>query len=321
MEFRQLRHFMAVYQQGTYAGAAQTLGITQQAVSASVAKLETALGVRLFERDKSGARPTKAAQILLPFARLIFADADRAAEALERHKSGETETMRIGVAHLPEGGGIARAIFRMQQDRPGVTLNLVSGLISELKEKLVNGELDFMIGAPPEGWTFESDLRVENLFEAQPAIACSKDHPLAGRDDLALQDLQPYPWILPPPRSPFKNIILNAFAAQGLEPPQSYIYSDSFTLGPALLDLGQHLVLTFPSLLAPLLEAGRSVILPISLDLPAAKGFVAVRKDAVLSEPVSHLLEMIREEVRRTVPSHSRGHAADNHAIIEPRPG
>lgn len=297
MEFRQLRHFLAVYQHGTYGAAAESLNLTQQAVSASVAKLEASIGATLFDRDKSGTTPTKAAEILLPFARLIFADADRALEALAWHEGEKTGTLHFGVSHQPPDGAIPRAIRSMQQERPGIILTLVDGLITDLTERTLHGELDFMIIAPPAGWNHDPHLEIEKLFEARPGVACAVSHPLASRNTVTLADLSGYPWILPPAQSIFKDVVSNAFLAEGLDPPTRVIHSNSYLIGSALLSHGEHLVLIYTGLIDTDTKSGMFKTLPIDIAGPVAQGIIAYRKDSILDEPVKHFIGLIKQEV------------------------
>ena len=77
MELRQLKRFLAVYDQGSLVLAAKSLGLTQQALSASLANLEEELGVRLFSRSPGGVtRPTDYGETLVRHARAQLAAPD-----------------------------------------------------------------------------------------------------------------------------------------------------------------------------------------------------------------------------------------------------
>ena len=58
MEMRQLRHFLALMETRSYWRAADSCGITAQALSKSIRRFEEQLGVRLFDRDTRSVRPT-----------------------------------------------------------------------------------------------------------------------------------------------------------------------------------------------------------------------------------------------------------------------
>ena len=68
VKFRHLQCFLAVAQFGSVQRAADSLSITQPAVSKTVAELEAMLGVKLFERGRHGAVPTREGQLFMPHA-------------------------------------------------------------------------------------------------------------------------------------------------------------------------------------------------------------------------------------------------------------
>ncbi|MDS0794853.1 LysR family transcriptional regulator, partial [Burkholderia pseudomultivorans] len=68
VKFRHLQCFLAVAQLGGVQKAAESLSITQPAVSKTIAELESILGVKLFERGRQGAQPTREAQLFMPHA-------------------------------------------------------------------------------------------------------------------------------------------------------------------------------------------------------------------------------------------------------------
>jgi DNA-binding transcriptional LysR family regulator len=82
MQLRHLRHFVAVMDAGTVGAAARQIGLTQQALSTSIAQLEESLGVELFQRTQRGMTPTLYAHHLLKYARHLLEDSARAASTL-----------------------------------------------------------------------------------------------------------------------------------------------------------------------------------------------------------------------------------------------
>ena len=81
LDLAAVRAFVTVVDEGQFGHAAQVLGITQQGVSKRVAKLESQLGVRLFDRLASGSAVTAAGAGLLPHARALLTVADDAVAA------------------------------------------------------------------------------------------------------------------------------------------------------------------------------------------------------------------------------------------------
>jgi DNA-binding transcriptional LysR family regulator len=93
LDLSAVRAFLAVVDEGQFTDAAGLLGMTQQAVSKRIAKLETDLGVQLLSRSRTGARPTEDGDAFLPSARALIALADQAAAMLR----GRRRPLRVDV--------------------------------------------------------------------------------------------------------------------------------------------------------------------------------------------------------------------------------
>src|SRR5579884_4266456 len=74
LEVNQLRHFLAVAEEGGFTRAAALLRVAQPSVSAQIRRLEARLGQPLFHRGPEGATLTQAGEVLLPWARRILGD-------------------------------------------------------------------------------------------------------------------------------------------------------------------------------------------------------------------------------------------------------
>ena len=76
MDTKQLKYFIAVCQSGSITGAAESIFVSQQALSASIAKLEKELHATLFVRSSKGVEPTKAGLYLLSEAKRVLSIED-----------------------------------------------------------------------------------------------------------------------------------------------------------------------------------------------------------------------------------------------------
>ena len=72
MELRQLRYFVAVADTLNFSRAAESLYVSQSALSKQISELEQELGVALFDRDRRSVALTSAGQLLLPEAKDIL---------------------------------------------------------------------------------------------------------------------------------------------------------------------------------------------------------------------------------------------------------
>ena len=97
VSLRQIAYFKAIGEVGSFRGAAERLGVSQPTLTAQIATLEDSLGVKLFERTRSGATPTVAARELIPVCNRIQEEVQSFVDTAHGFTGGETGTYRIGV--------------------------------------------------------------------------------------------------------------------------------------------------------------------------------------------------------------------------------
>ena len=143
----QLRTFVTVVRAGSLTRAARLLGVSQATVSAHVDALEATLGVRLFERDRSGVTPT-AKGVELSRRVADHVDALEDAAALAGRSATASRTIHVGgaaeilsVMVVPHLDRLTAAV-----DAP---IRLVFGLADDLLESLSAGAVDVVVSAVP----------------------------------------------------------------------------------------------------------------------------------------------------------------------------
>ncbi|GAA2299256.1 LysR family transcriptional regulator [Glycomyces scopariae] len=118
MELRQLRYLAAIAAHGNLGRAAKALYVSQPALSYALKRLETELGVRLFDRTPAGVAPTPAGVDVLAAAAEAVAAADRVGAAARRHRTGGV--LRVGFEASGAGELTTRARAEFARRRPGV---------------------------------------------------------------------------------------------------------------------------------------------------------------------------------------------------------
>jgi LysR family transcriptional regulator, regulator for genes of the gallate degradation pathway len=301
MELRQLERFLAVTEGGSLAAAARRLGLTQQALSASIASLEADLGVRLFDRSPGGVtRPTAAGQAFLRHARSQLAAAARAREELRDLGAGHSGTVTIGIGESFAGDIIAEAVTLVRQQHPEIRINLIEGYSEDLRHRLYDGEFDF-IAAGVSAYDLAPGFKREMIYSADDVVVARPEHPLAGRKGLQLRDLQGFAWLVPYSRAADFALIVEAFAAEELEPPRRAIGSDAYRIGMHLLLASDLLLMVSPALIGP--ELGRSppTLRVLDIDRPTVRrnASLVYPADRPVSPAAQWLLEAVRDGARR----------------------
>lgn len=152
LSLRQLLSFRAVADEGSFHGAAVALDYTQSAISQHVMALETALGVRLFDRSR-GRRTvelTEAGRILLRHTVPITDRLGAARADLLAYAAGETGVLRVGVYQSVGTRVLPAIIGRFAKAWPGVEIRLTEANTDQgLYELLGPGALDLSFGVLP----------------------------------------------------------------------------------------------------------------------------------------------------------------------------
>ena len=156
MNLHLLRLFTEVATAGSFSRAAESLRISQPAVSKGVRELEAQLDCALLERGAGGVRPTEAGALLLGHARAVFT-AERAAEEAIRSLSGlDTGSLALGASTTIATYYLPELIGRFHRDHPKIELVLRSANTREVADLLRAREVDLaLVEGPVEDPQFE----------------------------------------------------------------------------------------------------------------------------------------------------------------------
>jgi DNA-binding transcriptional LysR family regulator len=291
MDTRRLRHFLTVYQLGSIGHAAESLPITQPALSKSIRQLETDLGCELFERTPSGVVPPVFGEALAYHARAIEAEMASAKARLSELSGGTSGEVRVGVGPSVAVNMMPRATLKMIEDRPGVRIAVREGLVDTLLPSLRLGELDMVVGLWPR--TLEREFEVVTLFQDRIGVLARAGHPLAGRR-ASHDDLLAYPWALPPRSQRWRQSLDEHFLGAGQEPPVPQVESNSATYLKSLILSGD----TLSYLPSQLVRSGdqEGAICAIEADVPVLRPPVTVtyREAAIRSPAVAHMVTVLK---------------------------
>ncbi|MBF6216280.1 LysR family transcriptional regulator [Nocardia puris] len=187
-----LRAFTAAAEERQFSLAAAVLGISQQAVSKRIAKLETDLGVPLFDRVPAGIVPTRAGARLLPHARSLLALADDAVAAVR------ADPRPLRVAMLGERQATMRSVRYYLDRHPETDTEIVlSNAFNTSREALLSGRADAAF-ARAHGGPRPLPRRIHAVAAyVEPLhLLVGREHPLAGKSAVALDDLRDHPvWV------------------------------------------------------------------------------------------------------------------------------
>ncbi|MGW7315090.1 LysR family transcriptional regulator [Streptomyces sp. NPDC054865] len=192
MSLRQMEYFLAVVEESTFTRAADSLHVTQPALSHQVKALEKSVGGALLERMPRGVRLTPMGRAFLPHAQLAVRSArqaERAARAAAGVAGGE---LHIATVHALAVGVLPGIAARWRTLYPGVALVLSEyGSTEALEEQLERGVADLAVGPEPVRWP--GPLR--RIGREELVLVVPFDDPLAGRGAVGLAELADRDWI------------------------------------------------------------------------------------------------------------------------------
>ncbi|MBO3761577.1 LysR family transcriptional regulator [Ciceribacter sp. L1K22] len=240
LSYSQLLAVIAVAESENFTLAARRLGLAQPTVHRAVTQVEQEAVRSLFERTSFGILPTRLCQALIEAARLAIYEFDQADAELAGINGGEAGRIVIGAMPLARSTILPRALAQFRELKSTYPVKLLDGPYDELLGGLRRGTIDFLIGALRDPAPI-GDIVQEALFDDRLALLAGPRHPLTSKQDVSLDDLIGYPWVVPRQGTPTRDQFETLFTAAGKAPPSRVIESGSLLLMRGLLNESDHL--------------------------------------------------------------------------------
>ena len=264
LTMRQMRMLAAVAEHGSVLKASRELRVAQPSVSRTLAELEGALGVKLFDRSPRGMALTVFGNALLRRVKTIFGELRDADEDLRSLKEGWYGHVRVGCTRLLSAGALPGVLSKMLRERPGLNFSLVEADNDALLRALRDRSLDIVLGRLPASGSREDDLGYELLFQEKLLLVAGADHPLAHRSRVSLKDLPGESWGLPLRSSMLYRVIQETFAMLDCPLPTAHVEADSVDVMLELVEAGDVITLIPASVLSDKAERYRlKAIVPL----------------------------------------------------------
>jgi LysR family hydrogen peroxide-inducible transcriptional activator len=184
---RQLHFLTALRAEGSFVGAAETVGVTQPTLSAGIKELETALGAVLVERGRVGAVLTSAGEEAAERAARALSEVEELVRAVQAAGKPFTGVFRLGAIPTIAPFLLPRALPLLKQTFPNMRLLLREDLTARLIEALKARTLDAALVALPY---VAAGIATTSIAEDEFFFLCPQGHPLAARNDLSPEHLK-----------------------------------------------------------------------------------------------------------------------------------
>ncbi|WP_216897259.1 LysR family transcriptional regulator [Nocardia alni] len=193
LDLAAVRAFMAAVEEGQFGHAADVLGITQQGVSKRIAKLESQLGVRLFDRVPTGIAVTAAGMRVLPRARSLLSAADDMVAA------ARPEPRPLRVAIMGERHATWQSMRYYLDRHPEADIDIVpTTAFRSCRDAIIDARADAAFARPTGGpRALSSEIARTPAYVEPLHLLVGKDHPLAARQAVTPEQIVPYPMWVP----------------------------------------------------------------------------------------------------------------------------
>lgn len=293
IRLRHLHTFVAVAQQGTLGRAAETLSLSQPALSKTLNELEELAGARLFDRGRLGAQLTTMGEQFLTHAVRILDALNHAGQSFSPAEIDQPAVLRVGVLTTVALGMLPSILDRFHQLQPQAIVQVATLHNNVLIAGLRAGEFDVGIGrmADPEMMT---GLTYELLFMENLRLVVRPDHPLLS-DNVTLSKALSWPVVISPEGTAPRRLADEMIKEQGCRLPSTLVETSATSLARQLA-LRYNYVWFVPSgaIKEDLLHQSLAA-LPIASHGPGESVGIITRTGAPLSLSAEVLLATVRK--------------------------
>ncbi|MGF6936870.1 DNA-binding transcriptional LysR family regulator [Paraburkholderia sp. UCT70] len=208
-----LRYFVEVARSGSLSDASERLHVAVSAISRQIVRLESELGVTLFERRPRGMTLSEAGERLLAYAQRSLLEAEHVMNEISGLASLHGSRIKIATAEGFAVDFLPAAIANFRAEHPGIDFTLTVMSPADATRHVRDGDVDIALSfslAPEKG------VKVEHTERAPVFVLLRSDHPLAARAKLSLAEVSRYPLVLSETGTTIRQLIDITCALEGI---------------------------------------------------------------------------------------------------------
>jgi molybdate transport repressor ModE-like protein len=307
LDVRRLKILREVAEHGSFSAAADSLNLTQSAVSQQIAALEKETGTKLLDRNHGSVRLTDPGASLVSHAEAVMARLDEAEREL-----ADIAGLRGGklcLVTFPTAGAtlVAVAAPAFSQKYPGIDLHLAEAEPEVSIPRLKAGDYDIALAYDFNSVPFGEDRDTERhfLLDERLQVGLPLDHPLAKRKSVRLEQLAEETWACGTKPSSCRDNVREWCLAAGFEPRIGF-ETDDYQVMQSLIASGMAV-----TLLPELLLTGRQPrvkVLDVTPDAPVRRTW-AITRGSDLCSPASKAMLAVLEKQAQQLSGRSKAAA------------
>ncbi|MGE5246542.1 MAG: LysR family transcriptional regulator [Betaproteobacteria bacterium] len=290
MDLQQLEHFLAVVEERTFTRAAERVSRTQPAVSQSIKKLEEEVGAPLFARDVHDVSLTEAGTVLADYARRMVQARDEAMRQIGALRELRMGTLNIA-AHESAAVYLLPGPLRAYVAKfPDIKVGIYRSRLTDIPRQVMDREVH--VGFVKDEPAFH-ELKAVDVHVDDMVLIASPAHPLAGRPQVRVRELDGEPFVLHHLCGTTEQMIMSLFKAHGT---RCRVVAElwSFENIKSFVQAEVGLAIVPRITVAQDLRAGTIVSIPLlELNVPR-RTLMIYREQGYLSDSARELIKIVR---------------------------
>ncbi|SAK78442.1 LysR family transcriptional regulator [Caballeronia ptereochthonis] len=290
---RRLQLFSALARHRHMPSAAQTLGLSQPAVSSAIRIMETGAGMQLFYRSPRGLLLTSEGETFVLHVRRALNELRHIPDDLAALRGTIQGYVTVGALPLGRTLILPGAIARVAAQYPGVRVVTDESSYETLVAGLRAGDIDFVLGALRQN-DASSGLANERLMSEDIVVIARRGHPLAGVSGLSLKELTSAQWVLPRSHAPARGMFEAQFKRWKLKPPMPTVETADLAVIRGLLMHTDMLAAVSAQQLHYECESGQLTVLDIAMQNTRREIGLTLRAGGTPSPAARAMIDAIR---------------------------
>lgn len=291
---QRLRVFIELAEQHNMAAVAETLGISQPAVSQSLREIEGGVGIELFKRTARGILPTPLGAVLALHVKRALAEIRIAEDEISGLEGMARGSVAVGSLSVGRARLLPLAVTRLLKDFPNISVTTEEGTFEHLAAQLRAGEIDLILGAlrPAEQTVgFSREVITHDTM----AIVVRIGHPLLKKKALSLNDVIVLDWVLPKRGAPTRELLEAMLLRRSLGNPKVKVETADLAVTFGIVMQSDMATAVSEHQFHRDIEGSALRVLPIALPETSRPIGILQRSGGIPSAAARRLVDMIRE--------------------------
>lgn len=305
IKLRHIRTFLDIASEGNLSAVARRQGISQPALSRTLAELEDLLTVSLFRREKRRLVLTPEGAMFRHHASIGLQSLESGIAAL--HPSAFGGSVRVGILPTAASHLFPRVAVRFRDLRPETTIKIETGPHGFLLSLLRDGRIDLMIGRMPDPAEM-AGLSFAHLYEEDVILVARAGHPLASRPAADL--LAEVPVILPTEDAVIRKPVNSFLEVLGLAHLRPAVETVALAVGRGMLAASDSVWFISRGVVADELRRGEMIEIPTGVRFLSGAVGITQRQAAPVNAGVALLQRLCSEEAFGPTGQGTAGYAA-----------